>query len=309
MIAAEAWSERGACALCGAGPGRTERVIGAFPLQRCPGCGFLQTGRVLPPEVLAGYYAGGYGGQRHRQGQEINAQVNLAALRRLGLLAGRPARVLDVGCGYGFLLDRLRPAAAAVAGLELSATEVDFARTRLGLEVAPSVAALPPELQDGFDLITLFEVIEHIADPPGFLAQFAARLRVGGALVIGTDNFASWPVRTMGDRFPKWIPHQHISLFEPASLERLVSGLDGMAVAARASFTPWELLARGAAHRLTGGRVSGRRFQLDGELSGENSRPFRLYALRRRLNALWFGLTMRRDLAGEMMFLVARRLA
>ena len=283
-------------------------MIGGFPILRCAACGFLQTGRVLSQDALARLYADGYGGLRQMQGQQINARVNTAALRRMGLLDRTLERVVDIGCGYGFLLQRLEGHALHRGGVELAAAEVQHARDALGLEVATSLDELPRNLRRDLDMILLFEVLEHIAEPVEFLRGLASRLRPGGILVIGTDNFTSWPVRIMGDHFPKWIPHQHVSLFDPASLRGIVDGLDGLETIATASYTPWELVARALVYKATSGRIGARDFALDAEMATENSRPFRGFAMRRLLNRFWIETTLRRDLGGEMMLIAARRL-
>lgn len=301
------WTPREACALCDSQRGRIERVIGGFPIRRCADCGFCQTGKVLSPEALARFYSIGYGGLRQKQGQEINAQINMDAMRRMGLLDHSINSIVDIGCGYGFLLKRLAGHACRLGGVELASAEVDYARDVLGLDVSDDFDGLSADLQDGLDMIVLFEVLEHIAEPLGFLRSLAARLKPGGVLVIGTDNFTSWPVRVMGDHFPKWIPHQHISLFDPASLSAVIDRISGMEIIARASYTPWEQVARGLVYRGTGRRVGKRVFDLESELVSENSRPFRLFGLRRMFNRFWFAAVMRRDLSGEMMFIAARK--
>lgn len=307
MIPETAWSERSTCAICGSQKGRTERKIERFAIRRCVDCGFLQTEKILAEGELEDYYTKGYGGLRQRQGQEINASINIDAMRRMGLLESKKNKVLDVGCGYGYLLGRLEGVAQIRAGLELAITEIEHARDAYGIEVATAFDDLPDDLQGDFDMIVLFEVIEHIRDPVEFLNAIVARLRPGGVLVVGTDNFKSWPVRTLGDHFPKWIPHQHISLFDPVSIEELISRLDCMQVIARLSYTPWELLLRSFIYQVTGSRLGGKEFGLDDELTSENVRPFPLFSLRRRINHLWFRMSARKDLSGEMMFLAAQR--
>jgi 2-polyprenyl-3-methyl-5-hydroxy-6-metoxy-1,4-benzoquinol methylase len=286
---------------------RTERWIDVFPVQRCLACGFLQTGRILQGEALEGFYAEDYGGRRLQQGQAINAAVNMRAVGSMGLTRPMPGRVLDVGCGYGFFLDLARRAGARVAGVELAKAEAAYARERLGLNVAGSLDELPLDSREGFDLVTLFEVVEHLHEPVEFVGELARLLRPGGVLVIATDNFASLPARVLGDGFPKWIPHQHVSLFDPASLQALVRAVGNLELVGQRSFTPWELLVRAGAHRLSRGRAGGRRYELERELGEEMTRPYRLYPLRRLINTTWFRMTSRPNLNGEMMFVAARR--
>jgi 2-polyprenyl-3-methyl-5-hydroxy-6-metoxy-1,4-benzoquinol methylase len=294
---------RPACALCGSSRARdTVRELDGFPIARCLDCSFSQVDEILSDYDLNNYYERGYGGLRQRQGQEVNALVNLSLLRHTGLqLRGR--RLLDIGCGYGFLLHHASRDGLRGSGVELAVSEVDFARTRLGLDVHTSLNSISGK----FDLVTLFEVIEHIASPNEFLAQVTHYVAPGGYLCIATDNFESSIVRRMGDRFPKWIPHQHISLFSGSTIRALFKSVGFEVVFAR-SFTPWELMVQQLAFALTNGRKGGSQFRLNEEMRSENERPFMLFRLRKLLNPLWMRLTLSRELDGEMMFLVARKL-
>src|SRR4029453_13739408 len=93
-----------------------------------------------------------------------------------------------------------------------------------------------------FDIVTTFEVIEHIQDPRSFLSELIGYISPGGYLLVMTDNFESDIVRALGAGFPKWIPHSHISHFGSSVFERLISDA-GMVVTRRLSYTPWELTA------------------------------------------------------------------
>jgi SAM-dependent methyltransferase len=87
---------------------------------------------------------------------------------------------------------------------------------QLGLPVLG--AAELDGLQDGFDVITAIEVIEHTLDPLAELRRIRALLRPGGLLFLTTGNAAPF-----GDRLTEWsyvVPEIHISFFEPRTLER-----------------------------------------------------------------------------------------
>jgi hypothetical protein len=116
-------------------------------------------------------------------------------------------------------------------------------------------------------------------------------------------------VQRLGPAFPKWIPHQHISLFDHEVLPRIISELPRMTVEAVGSFTPWELSMKGVLARLPGRARELPRFSLVQEMSTENSRPYRLYPLRRVANQAWARLTMKRHLRGELMYVAARKLS
>ena len=116
------------------------------------------------------------------------------------LLARRgPQRILDVGCGAGLMTGHLTRY-GTVTGVDFSSAAIEVAR-RLVPEAEFHVndAANLPE--GPFDLITLFDVLEHIPEPdrPGALAAFAARLAPGGRLFMSTPHPDSTALRRARD--------------------------------------------------------------------------------------------------------------
>lgn len=112
--------------------------------------------------------------------------------RALRPLSGRTA--LDVGCGAGLLAEPLARLGAHVTGIDAAPELIEAARTHAGQSglairyVAGEVAALGGR----FDLVTALEVIEHVADPPAFVATLADRLAPGGLLIMSTPARTGW---------------------------------------------------------------------------------------------------------------------
>jgi SAM-dependent methyltransferase len=103
------------------------------------------------------------------------------------------SRVLDVGCGTGFLLERLAGRGFSGIGIDLSPESVEHARSRLRdigaserLDAQVGSAYEPPA--GPFDLIALTDVLEHLENPRACLATLRERLAPGGLLVISTPN-------------------------------------------------------------------------------------------------------------------------
>jgi 2-polyprenyl-6-hydroxyphenyl methylase / 3-demethylubiquinone-9 3-methyltransferase len=97
---------------------------------------------------------------------------------------------LDVGCGGGVLCEPLARMGFAVAGLDAAPENVAVARAHaaaMGLDIDYRAGAIEG-VDERFDLVTCLEVIEHVADLPGFLAGLARALAPGGLLVFSTPN-------------------------------------------------------------------------------------------------------------------------
>lgn len=111
---------------------------------------------------------------------------------------GRPPRLLDVGCGTGFLLERLADRGFSGVGVDLSPESVEHATRRLreigADERLSAIVGSAYEPPDGpFDLICLTDVLEHLEDPRACLRALRARLAPDGLLVISTPNRRSLP--------------------------------------------------------------------------------------------------------------------
>lgn len=133
--------------------------------------------------------------------------------------AGR--RLLDVGCGTGTFLAAARVGGFAPSGIDFDADDIDIARRRHGLrDVRTSswseyVAATPA---GSFDVVTLFEVIEHVEDPGALLRGMARLLRPGGLLGISTPN-RERGVDPLGDGD---LPPNHLTRWSAAALAAIV---------------------------------------------------------------------------------------
>ncbi len=108
--------------------------------------------------------------------------------RFLDSFPGRPGRLLDIGCGYGFFLKMAEERGWETAGVDVDPKGIAYAKERL------KVNAMLGDLQDvhlpegSFDLVTLWNVVECVPDPLELLRQVRPLLRDGGAVFIRTQN-------------------------------------------------------------------------------------------------------------------------
>ena len=105
-------------------------------------------------------------------------------------IEGKRGKLLDVGCGLGYFVKRAGECAGWDAyGYEISPHAVEFAREKLGLEnVCAGRVEDSPLATASFDIITLWDVVEHIPDPEPLLSYLLTLLKPGGILFLHTPN-------------------------------------------------------------------------------------------------------------------------
>lgn len=117
--------------------------------------------------------------------------IHLARYRFAGQFAGPGVQVYDFGCGPGFGVRHFAELGAQATGIDHFAEAIAHARARHPLPGARFVAADCLEFdapRESADLITAFELVEHLEAPERFLARCRAWLRPGGRLVLSTPN-------------------------------------------------------------------------------------------------------------------------
>lgn len=130
-----------------------------------------------------------------------------------------PGRILDVGCGLGFLLSGLGDGWEK-HGVEVSHFAAQHARQYGTIFVGDLAAASYP---DGyFDVVVIHHVIEHLDDPIGAILEIRRILKPGGWLVLGTPDFDSGCARRFGDKYRLLHDPTHVSLFTNESMHRFL---------------------------------------------------------------------------------------
>lgn len=140
-------------------------------------------------------------------------------------IAPRPGRVLDVGCGLGYFLARAQIAGWQVRGCDTSAGWVSLTNELLGFPAA-SVGRLDAAIgaEERFDLITAWDVVEHIHEPIPFLRAMASRLAADGRIFLRTPNLAYvlpvYALRRGIGHDVRLGPTNHVVYFTAASMRR-----------------------------------------------------------------------------------------
>lgn len=221
------------CPVCkGASASRT-MMRGIYTLYRCSQCTFVFV-FPLPADIAAIYskeYFHGDGVLRQQFGYADYEQdkaamhdVFVALLKKFEKhTSGR--RVFDVGAATGYFLDIARSRGWKTGGIEISSFAGGQAHAK-GHDV--SVGRFDVPFADGhslkgYDVLTMWDVLEHMGDPRMAIKNSHELLLPQGLLAINTVNIYSFVARMMGKRWHLMVPPEHVSFFSPESLRRLLS--------------------------------------------------------------------------------------
>ena len=192
-------------------------------LARCRACGFVTWRGEQPEQELYD--------ERYFAGVDYPDYLgNEAALRRSmrrhleQMFRHAPQRgsLLEIGCAYGFFLDEARRHFRRVVGLDIAAGPAAAAHQRFQVEtVAGDFLRLPFDEQV-FDVICMWDTIEHLARPDLFIAKARRLLRPGGHLFLTTGDISSFNARRRGAAWRQIHPPSHVHYFSRQSIARLL---------------------------------------------------------------------------------------
>ncbi len=198
-----------------AGYGRHHTIV------QCQECGLVYTNpRLGRRDILDTYEAVEdplY--VEEREGRVLTFEHHLKPLERLsGPPAGRP--LLDVGCHTGVFVEIAARHGWDAWGIEPSRWAVERAQAR-GLRVIQGTLGTAGLPETHFDMVTMWDVIEHLTDPRGALQQVYRLLKPGGLAVVHTIDIESLFARSMGARWP-WLMEMHIYYFSRRTLRAML---------------------------------------------------------------------------------------
>ena len=129
-----------------------------------------------------------------------------------------PGRILDVGCGLGWLLSAVDDKWEK-HGIEISEFAAGHANKYGSIHIGTLFDC--PYVEDEFDMVTMYHVIEHVDDPEGNVQLIKKLLKKGGIFIIGTPDFDSGCARRFGGNY-RLLGPGHIRLFSNDSMHRFL---------------------------------------------------------------------------------------
>lgn len=208
-------------------------------LVRCKRCGLMYLDPRLRQDVILNAYSVGEDPNFVSQveARERTFERSLAYLERFMPARGR---VLDIGTAAGSFLAVARRRGWEVAGCEPNRWLCEWGARHYGLPLQPGTVFDMQLPAASFDLVTLWDVLEHTPDPKAVLQEAARVLRPGGWLVVNYPDISSSIARLMGRRWV-FLLSVHLYYFTPDSIRRMLDSVGFRTVRMRLHWQSLEL--------------------------------------------------------------------
>ena len=218
------------CYLCG-----RQRTKPAFEklgwtILRCGNCGLFRLQfKDSYQNFIRNYYdkgfftgstkrAGYFSYEGDRKAEDKNMHEYLQGIRRFKT----KGKLLDIGCATGLFMLKAQEAGFDVSGVDVSEYAISIAKKRFGSKVKHSSIEQVRYQIANFDVVTLFDVIEHMENPKRVLRKLNGLLKNDGILVVNTGDSDSLLVRMQGKDWHFFIPPQHFFYFSIKTLTTLL---------------------------------------------------------------------------------------
>ncbi len=244
-------SESAGCNFCGSqkrrfvmsGPDRMVFKPGIFTFYECENCGLLYQHPQLPWSQLAEYYVGPEYDSYATVLQDEASPLS-RSIKRLGFIKQRryieqfcpSGSLVDVGCGSGLFLEEMQLSGRwQLSGVEPTISQGEYVRQRLNIPVqlAPlEEVDIPPNSQD---IVTMWNVLEHLADPSQAFSKCWEMLKPGGHFIFAIPSPESIGRQVFGPYWVGWELPRHLFAFPQKALTQKLNA-SGFQVVDRACF-------------------------------------------------------------------------
>jgi len=210
-----------ACPVCDATRFAPLFELRGEPFVRCTDCSLVLINPRPDSQIVSATYDA-----RYSRSYIDKAQKKLARCRRwvtrLQKRIGGGGRWLDIGCSAGFVLAAAEAAGFEAFGVELEPAAVDFGRRQLGLaNIACGTFEAQAYPSAFFDVVSMYDVLEHIPDLNRTLAELTRVMKPGGLVEIRTPDVAHWRTPRNLRRWKEVKPSEHLYYFSATTLNRL----------------------------------------------------------------------------------------
>lgn len=214
-----------------------------FKLYRCKTCNLVLLESALNEKELEKYYPKDYiSFPKAIQNEKniirkfdrqfgVNKRVN-----RVLQKTKQTGKILDIGCATGIFLNEMKKKGWDSYGIEPSTHAADYARHTYGLEIYNGMLEKDIFPESFFDVITMWDVLEHVPDPWDIVANVWKLLKPNGLFVISMPNTLAWEQQFFGKYWAGWDIPRHTYIFNNENIYNLLES-NNFTVSEISSFT------------------------------------------------------------------------
>lgn len=219
------------CPVCGSENRTPQFKVKGFQIVSCNDCSLVYVHPRLTNEAIFRIYSKNYFRKPDYNfndfgygNYDLTARLRDKTFQRwyhefLPALKSKKGKALDVGCATGRFLNILKTEGWNAEGIELDQdTHPDLQARGFKVHSTP-IESMPSDQR--FDLITLFDVVEHITDLHGCFRNLGRMLEKDGSVVIVTPQIDSRQSRLFGKKWFQFKPWEHIVYFSPKTLGKI----------------------------------------------------------------------------------------
>ncbi len=218
------------CAACGNNQTHLVFKHSLYPIVSCNTCGLTYlsprpTAQAIKKIYSHEYFERGHVGSGYTDYAGLRSDLHKEAQRRLKLINNyiQTGKLLDAGCGQGDFLTEAKNYGFSVTGCDIASSAISYVKKTLKLPAIVAPIALGRLPKGPFDVISSWDVIEHMTDPIMSLRAFHQVQKKGGYLFMTTPDINSIDARILGKFWYgfKRIP-EHLYYFSPITMKRML---------------------------------------------------------------------------------------
>lgn len=194
-----------------------------FHVYKCNSCGHLFTFPIPSPPLLNSYYNSD-SFYNHLLQDPNNEDIKNENKKRWALIKRflQTGLLVDIGCGTGSFLSLGKEYDFETIGIEGSEKLADYGMNKLNLKIIKQSFESLNYTEQKPDIITLWDVMEHIFDAEAALKKIKDLLKPEGLLFIGVPNAASFDARILGANWIGWWIPLHLHHYSSKTLKNLL---------------------------------------------------------------------------------------
>ena len=194
-------------------------VRGTQHIVKCIHCGLIYVNPRPRPEVVIESYASAQ--DEIYIGASATREATFRRCVRIVETYAARGKLLDVGCAAGFFVKAACDAGWDAMGVEPCRWLADYGLTKSGVTIIPSTLAEAHFPDESFDVVTMWDVLEHVPDPLAELREVFRILRPGGLLLVNFPDIGTWLARLTGKNW--WfLLSVHLTYFAKDALKEML---------------------------------------------------------------------------------------